>query len=614
MLARINANVRLDDNDEACALILVRTAETGLGFAASSGIVGNVEWKNGDYWVYVSQGNRTIKIFKKGIKTIEYILPIIPKSKETYLLELEVVRPKPKVPVWPVTILTQPENATLMIDGKTVEHSSPTVELKEGQHTVIIQMPGYEKLEKTINVTKKNVYFSFKLNETLNVPLMVESDPPGATITLDGVKLGETPLSVFYPPGTYRVKVTKDGYVPLENQMLTVATPKTYKKYVLEENVGYLTINTYETAKVFINGTEYPQHTNLKLPAQVLNIKITMPKAAALEKQIVLKRNDRLTLDLYPEVQTGTIQVAVTPFDANIELTGDAGENYVSKGMKIFDDIPVGTYTLKVTAERYKTTKEEIILKPYEKINKSIALVEGSDIDYGIEMVFVKGGTFQMGCTSEQSSCVRNEKPVHTVTVGDFYMGKYEVTQKQWRDVMGWNPSYRSKCDDCPVENVSWNDVQEFIKKLNKKTGQHYRLPTEAEWEYAARGGNKSRGYKYSGSNSIGEVAWYDGNSSDRTHRVGTKSPNELGLYDMSGNVWEWCSDWYDKMYYEISPSINPQGPSSGKKRVLRGGSRIYVESNCSVFNRSSSKPNQCSRYIPKFPDDVFGFRLVLVP
>ena len=204
-------------------------------------------------------------------------------------------------------------------------------------------------------------------------------------------------------------------------------------------------------------------------------------------------------------------------------------------------------------------------------------------------MIGVGGGTFMMGATSEQGSDASDdEKPAHRVTVSSFHIGKYEVTQALWRAVMGNNPS-RFKGDNLPVEWVNWDDCQEFIRKLNSLTGKKFRLPTEAEWEYAARGGNKSRGYKYSGSNTIGDVAWYDDNSGSKTHPVGTKAPNELGLYDMSGNVYEWCQDWYGKDYYSSSPSSNPTGPSSGSYRVDRGGGWSNDAGSCRVSNRSRS-------------------------
>ena len=188
------------------------------------------------------------------------------------------------------------------------------------------------------------------------------------------------------------------------------------------------------------------------------------------------------------------------------------------------------------------------------------------------KMIKVEGGTFSMGATSEQSSDAFDyEKPVHSVTLSDYYIGETEVTQELWEAVMGSNPSYFEGDNQRPVENVSWNDCQKFIKKLNRLTGKEFRLPTEAEWEYAARGGKYSRGYKYSGSNNADEVAWYSYNSRDETHPVKTKKANELGLYDMSGNVWEWCNDWWG--CYQSNSQTNPTGPSKGEYRVLRGGS-----------------------------------------
>ena len=196
----------------------------------------------------------------------------------------------------------------------------------------------------------------------------------------------------------------------------------------------------------------------------------------------------------------------------------------------------------------------------------SIPVKDGISID----MVRVEAGTFTMGATAEMNDPYDKEKPTHRVTLtNDYYIGKYEVTQALWQTVMGNNPS-KFKGDNLPVEHVSWKDCQKFLSKLNRITGKMFRLPTEAEWEYAARGGNKSRGYQYSGSNNLSDVAWYDDNSGNKTHAVGTKQPNELGIYDMSGNVLEWCQDRYGK--YNSSSQINPTGVNSGSNRVFRGG------------------------------------------
>ena len=220
------------------------------------------------------------------------------------------------------------------------------------------------------------------------------------------------------------------------------------------------------------------------------------------------------------------------------------------------------------------------------------------------ELLYVKGGTFTMGCTPEQNGdCNNDEKPTHSVTLDDYYIGKFEVTQDLWTAVMGKNPSNK-KGDNLPVENVSWNDAQDFIRQLNQMTGEHFSLPTEAQWEYAARGGSKSKGYKFSGGNILSNVAWYADNSGSTPHQVGTKDPNELGLYDMSGNVWEWCYDLYGN--YSSESQNNPTGPTSGSVRVLRGGSWSYFAGLARVSYRLYGQPG--SRFSGR------GFRLVLVP
>ncbi len=221
------------------------------------------------------------------------------------------------------------------------------------------------------------------------------------------------------------------------------------------------------------------------------------------------------------------------------------------------------------------------------------------------KMVKVVGGTFMMGATVEQGGdALSCEKPEHMVTLRDYYIGETVVTQALWKAVMGNNPSEFKGVDFLPVERVSWDDVKEFIKKLNEETGKVFRLPTEAEWEFAARGGVMSKEYKYSGSNEIDEVAWYADNSKGKVHAVKGKNANELGLYDMSGNVWEWCSDWYGG--YSKDAQNNPQGPSTGDYRVTRGGGCLNSSRFCRVTCRKDTKLGDRSSYC--------GFRLALCP
>ena len=207
------------------------------------------------------------------------------------------------------------------------------------------------------------------------------------------------------------------------------------------------------------------------------------------------------------------------------------------------------------------------------------------------EMVEVRGGTFRMGGIPEQGSNDCDDKPVHSVTLSSFYIGKTEVTQALWKAVMGSNPSEFTG-DELPVEWVSWNDCQEFVRELNALTGLNFRLPTEAEWEFACRGGNNSRGYKFSGSNYIDNVAWYEDNSGSKTHPVATKLPNELGIYDMSGNVWEWCNDWYGG--YTSGAQYNPKGPYDGECCVFRGGGQSGLAWVCRSSRRCDLSPVKC--------------------
>ncbi len=276
---------------------------------------------------------------------------------------------------------------------------------------------------------------------------------------------------------------------------------------------------------------------------------------------------------------------------------------------------------------------DAVIVPPSQPEDEFAEFPHFNELPY-TEMVSVEGGTFIMGATAEQEpltpSYVVNSKddrlPTHEVTISDYQIGKYEVTQQLWRYVMlysgtcadgstmsayrggvwlGYNipSSSFGKGNYYPAYFVSYNDIVDvFLPRLNKITGKTYRLPTEAEWEYAARGGNKSKGYKYSGSDDLNEVAWYDGNSGKTTHEVGTKKPNELGIYDMSGNVWEWCSDWYGK--YSSSAQTNPTGPATGSDHLMRGGNWGCPESSCFVSHRKYKDPDY--RY------DGHGFRLVL--
>ena len=286
--------------------------------------------------------------------------------------------------------------------------------------------------------------------------------------------------------------------------------------------------------------------------------------------------------------KTGSYEHSLSSLTNYLTLVGRDGKFYEN------------AITLIVEAENKQ--KEKMHRRSELKLQQAEAT---SEVEYG--MVLIKGGCFDMGDIFDTGSV--DEKPVHTVCVGDYHLGKTEVTQKQWKDIVGDNPS-RFECDDCPVERVSWHDVQNFIKKLNEKTGINYRLPTEAEWEYAARSGGWKE--QWAGTNNdeiIGEYAWYSSTAADRTHAVAGKTPNGIGLYDMMGNVWEWCSDIYDREYYEHSPSKDPQALRhiEGSSRVLRGGGWRSNVNYLRTTDRNHFNPTS-----KKFSD--IGFRLARSP
>ena len=381
---------------------------------------------------------------------------------------------------------------------------------------------------------------------------------------------------VYMPQNTRQMKVITKNYLPL---MVTFAD---YDIERLESNRTYV-------LTLLSNNLQQTQQS------QTLTIKYMPTNATVLVDNKMVKGTNGVARTTLPvgqhsyivfcdgyDSEEGTVKLkASTPSNLQITLSKEA----VATQQNIVSQPAVA--------------QQPVVQAPIANSdNITIPVKDGISID----MVRVEAGTFTMGATAEMKDPLDEEKPTHRVTLtNDYYIGKYEVTQALWKAVMGNNPS-EYKGDNLPVEKVSWNDCQEFLSKLNRITGKTFRLPTEAEWEYAARGGNKSRGYQYSGSNNFLDVAWFKDNSGSKTHAVGTKQPNELGIYDMSGNVLEWCQDWYGA--YSSSSQVNPTGANSGSVRVLRGGGWLYFARICHSSCRSLRSPDIC--------DSNLGLRLVL--
>ena len=381
---------------------------------------------------------------------------------------------------------------------------------------------------------------------------------------------------VYMPQNTRQMKVITKNYLPL---MVTFAD---YDVERLESNRTYVL--------TLLSNSSQPSQQS-----QTLNIRYTPTNATVLVDNKMVKGTNGVAQTILPVGQHSYI-VFCDGYESEegmVKLKASAPSNLqitLTKEAVAIQQSPVSQ----------PTVAQQPVVQPTvaNSDNISIPVKDGISID----MVRVEAGTFTMGATAEMEGPFDDAKPPHRVTLtNDYYIGKYEVTQALWQAVMGKNPS-SIKGDNFPVGKVSWDDCQDFLSKLNRITGKTFRLPTEAEWEYAARGGNKSRGYQYSGSNILSDVAWYEDNSGYKTHAVGTKQSNELGIYDMSGNVFEWCQDWYDK--YSRSSQVNPTGANSGSTRVFRGGGFGDFAFFCCSWCRTSGSPNL------RF--NGLGFRLVL--
>ncbi len=504
-----------------------------------------------------------------------------------------------------IKISSEPSGLPIYMNNRLTDNTTPYTfkDLIPSEYSFYVKSATYDSAPQSIKLEKgKTENILFKADRQV-ADLTINSSPESnMTVYLNNQKQEQlTPCTIRdLKPGSYTVELRGQFY---QTQSKIVDLSKGINQtlsFAMTNNYGQLSIDTDSEARIEINGRDYGSQRKFKFEPQLLDIKISRNKAQTITESLILKNGDNVTKKLYPVLSKGTIQVELYPTDASVELSGDAGEKYTSTGMKIFDGIPIGTYTLTVKKNGYKSHRETISLKTNESLARTITLKEGKDVpDHS---VLVEGGSFNNGSSN--------------VTISSFYIGKYEVTQKEWQAVMGNNPSY-FKGDKRPVEQITWYQAVEFCNKLSQKEGltpaytingtsvscnwnaDGYRLPTEAEWEFAARGGKLSKGYTYSGSNNLDEVGWYRSNSND-THEVGTKRANELGIYDMSGNVWEWCWDWYGS--YSSSAETNPRGASSGSYRVIRGGSWSSADSSCRVANRGD--------YNPGYGNYNFGFRL----
>lgn len=488
-----------------------------------------------------------------------------------------------------VMVTSTPSGALVFLDEKQVGQTPLTLDrIASGSHSLRLQAPQYA-------VERRNV--SVADGQTANVAVTLAARfaeitvqaPQGAVVTVDGDRKGSGTLSWRQGEGLCDIVVSMAGHRDARRQLEVVAGRAQTVQLTPQPIYGSASVDSDPMdAEIWIDGKQYGVTPNVVERLLVGSHTLVLKKSgcADLQQQFSVEEGKEASLSV--KLPTGRSvrfmsekpgmriivdgkELGTTPLTAVVGF----GHHSVS-AMRGGDIIDVRDLDI--------TSAGAPLTMAFSDFNQTFT-VNGVQFT----MVAVEGGTFTMGATSEQGSDALDfEKPAHQVTLSNYYIGQTEVTQSLWKAVMGSNPS-NYKGDNLPVEQVSWDECQVFIQKLNQLTGKQFRLPTEAEWEYAARGGRKSRGYKYAGGNDIGLVAWYKGNSGNETHPVATKQANELGIYDMSGNVWEWCSDWYGD--YQSSSQSDPQGPSSGFFRVSRGGSYYCNAGICRVSYRCNCAP-----------------------
>ena len=540
---------RKDLNGDACAL--VKISFVGDVADVEGNIIKPLVKRNNETWAFMTQESRQMKVVTKDYLPLmvtfgDYGIEKL-QSNRTYVLTLT----KPSGAQEPVdaggnfyAISVQPKDAKVTIDGVLQASSSDgeySAMLAYGSHTYKVEAGGYISKSGSFTIGKGDMTpISVSLVSAL-ATLSVSCPTPAVSLYVDKKSVGSLPWNGNLKEGMHLLEVRKDGYRSLQKTIQLAQQQKLDVAFdALSAIQGNLSVNFKPFGSdVYVDGVKVGQSPRVFNGVLVGNHNVEIRKSGyATSRQTVT----------ISEGQTASISGSLT------STASSSGTNVLSSG----SSSPSGnTITIPV--------KNGI----------------------SIEMVKVDAGTFYMG--TSLSAAPDHEKPMHLVTLtNDYYIGKYEVTQALWKTVMGNKPS-RFKGDNLPVEKVSWNDCQKFISKLNAMTGKQFRLPTEAEWEYAAQGAKSSNCNPYSGDSFSDNVAWFYPKAEYKTHTVGTKQPNELGVYDMSGNVWEWCQDWYES--YSSSPQTNPIGAGLKTYRMCRGGS-FTVASDVYLWGRTCYSPD----------------------
>lgn len=601
--ANLQGTTVLDQNGEKCALIKVFTTATGFTFDVGSLGVQKVEQKTGEIWLYVPQGVRRLTMNHAQLGKCEYAFTIPVEKAHTYNMELVAGEVqtiiKNAVTSQYVLFRVTPSNASIEIDGQMLEvrDGGASKRMPFGTYDYKVQAPRYyaKSGQVTVNDPENKRIVNVSLEPAFStVTMQVDAD---AEIWIDDTKCGTRTFTGELAYGTYLVECRLQGHrtsqkevtITKENASQKITLPKPTPIY------GSIDVNSSPVdADVYIDGKKVGTSPIFVQEYLIGKYDIRISKTDYSDYTTSVTIAEGQTTTVSAMLENGRQVTITTSRGAEIYVDGSLVGTTSFKG-----NLTYGNHTAYAMQNGKRSQKRSINVSHEEPI-PIVQLMFSDKLTYTVggvsfTMIFVEGGTFIMGATSEQErDAYDREKPVHNVELSSYYMANTEVTQELWQAVMGNNPSY-FKGNTRPVEHVSWDECQIFIRKLNSMTGEQFRLPTEAEWEYAASGGNKSRGYKYSGGNNISKIAWFEANSNSVTHPVALMEANKLGIYDMSGNVYEWCNDWYG--LYNSGSQTNPQGALSGWSRVIRGGSWFNALKACRVSFRSYCSPNRGNNY-----------------
>ena len=624
---------RQDINGNDCALIKVQLAASGAEFGGN--VVGNVSYNKSEYLVYMSEGSKRLSVKLEGYLPLEasfedYGIKAL-EGKTTYVITISgasVARQieAPRIKTGWIILESEPSGASVYINNEFVGNT-PLNNYKQtyGTYQYRLESPNYHPATGTIELNAGRFEQRIALKPAFG-SISVKANVTGARILLDGKPTGKNSPATLteIPSGSHTITLQFDKYAP-QQQNVVVEDGQTADVTVsLDARFARITINSIDGAEIYSNGKLLGRNRiseDMMEGYYDLEVRLNHHKSATKQIQVIAGQSQDITLNPIPKY--GSLDVTSTPHDAEVTIDGKPygktpltvnqlleGEHHVALSLEGYAketrDIKLDekeSSTINVILSKERTTVKSNVIAQAESVPKIQNVKTFTFKDIEIRMIRVEGGAFTMGATPEQSNDANsNERPTHRVTLSTYYIGEIEVTQELWQAVMGSNPS-RFIGLKRPVERVSWDDCQAFIRRLNILTDNRFRLPTEAEWEFAARGGNNSRGNRYAGSNTISEVAWYDDNSNSETHDVAQKNHNELGLYDMSGNVLEWCQDKYDDRYRGGSET-NPIGPIHGMYNVLRGGCWSFGAERCRVSYRHSATNN--------YRNNLIGFRLAL--